>query len=280
MVETNPHDIAFISKNKAYVTCYDRADLLIVNPTTGEHLGTIDLSEYADEDGIPEMDKMTVFNVFGIIRVYVSIQRLNRTAWYAPTDTSYILEINGRTNQVTKAITLTGVNPFTDLVLDGIHLLVGEAGSWFALDGGIERINILTGETDGFIMTESELGGNILDFEMYPKYTRISGLVLSLVEHYLGISLIPRYSYALISDLSFNTSLVSFNQNDQSSTIVYSTDGYQLADMTISDKGSLYLADRTFGQPGIRIFNAKTGNQETTSPIDVGTYPPVHITLI
>ena len=279
-VETNPHDIAFISKNKAYVTCYDSTDLLIVNPTTGEHLGTIDLSEYADEDGFPEMDKMTVFNVFGITRVYVSIQRLNRTAWYAPTDTSYILEINGRTNQVTKAITLTGVNPFTDLVLDGIHLLVGEAGSWFALDGGIERINILTGETDGFIMTESELGGNILDFEIYPRYTRIPGLILSVIEQYFGISLFDRYNHALISDLSFNTSLVAFDSNEKTVDKVYSTNGYQLADMTISNRGMILLADRTPGMSGIRIFNAVLGTQETTDPIDVGTYPPVHITII
>ncbi len=277
---TNPHDIAFISKNKAYVTCYDSTDLLIVNPTTGERLGNISLSKYADDDGIPEMDKMTVFSFLGITRVYVSIQRLNRTAWYAPTDTSCILEINGRTNQVTKEITLTGVNPFTDLVLDGIHLLVGEAGSWFAMDGGIERINLLTGETEGFIINETNLGGNILDFEMYPKYTGVFGLVLSLVEDYLGISLIQRCSYALISDLSFNTSLVSFNEQDQSSTSIYSTDGYQLADMAISDKGSLYLADRSPSQPGIRIFNVVSGNQETTSAIDVGAYPPIHVTLI
>ena len=279
-VETNPHDIAFISKDKAYVTCYDRADLLIVNPTTGKHLGTIDLSEYADEDGIPEMDKMTVFNFFGITKVYVSIQRLNRTAWYAPTDTSYILEINGNTNKITKAITLTGVNPSTDLVLDGIFLLVGEVGSWFALDGGIERINILTGETDGFIMTESELGGNILDFETYPKYAGIPGLILSVVEQYFGISLFDRYNHALISDLSFNTSLVAFDSNEKTVDTVYSTNGYQLADMTISDRGMILLADRTPGMSGIRIFNAILGTQETTDPIDVGTYPPVHITMI
>ena len=115
---------------------------------------------------------------------------------------------------------------------------------------------------------------------MYPKYTGVFGLVLSLVEDYLGISLIQRCSYALISDLSFNTSLVSFNEQDQSSTSIYSTDGYQLADMAISDKGSLYLADRSPSQPGIRIFNVVSGNQETTSAIDVGAYPPIHVTLI
>src|SRR5262249_28679681 len=60
---SNPVDIAFISATKAYVTLYGRTQLLIVNPSapadcTGFELGMIDLSQFADADGIPEMDQM------------------------------------------------------------------------------------------------------------------------------------------------------------------------------------------------------------------------------
>ena len=278
---TNPQDIAFISNNKAYVTCYDTTDLLIVNPTTGEHLGTIDLSEYADDDGIPEMHKMVSFKFLGKNRVYVTIQRLDRDNWFAPTDKSYIVELDGDKDTVIRAIQLTQVNPSTAPVLDGIHILVGETGSWFdGEDGGIERINIFTNEAEGFIVSEADLGGNIIDFDIYNKYSGLKGLILSLLDHHLGIMLLKRNIYAIVSDMTYNTSLMSFNLKEQTSTELFSTEGYQLADLAINDKGGLYLADRTPGSSGIRIFNAKTGEQETSTPIDVGNYPPVHITFL
>jgi DNA-binding beta-propeller fold protein YncE len=278
---TNPQDIAFISNNKAYVTCYDTTDLLIVNPTTGEHLGTINLSEYADDDGIPEMHKMVAFKFLGKNRVYVTIQRLDRDNWFAPTDKSYIVELDGDKDTVIRAIQLTQVNPSTAPILDGIHILVGETGSWFdGEDGGIERINIFTNEAEGFIISEADLGGNIVDFDIYNKYSGLKGLILSLLDHHLGIMLLKRNIYAIVSDMSFNTSLMSFNLKEQTSTELFSTEGYQLADLAINDKGGLYLADRTSTSPGIRIFDTKTGEQETSTPIDVGDYPPVHITFL
>jgi len=278
---TNPQDIAFISENKAYVTCYDTTNLLIVNPTTGEHLGTIDLSEYADDDGIPEMHKMVAFKFLGKSRVYVTIQRLDRDDWFAPTDKSYIVELDGDKDTIIRAIQLTQVNPSTAPVLDGIHILVGETGSWFdGEDGGIERINIFTNEAEGFIVSEAELGGNIVDFDIYQKYSGLKGLFFSLLDHRLGITLLKRNIYAIVSDMSYNTKLVSFNLKDQTSSELFSTEGYQLADLAINDKGGLYLADRTPAALGIHIFDAKTGEQETSSPIDVGNYPPVHIAFL
>ena len=278
---TNPQDIAFISNNKAYVTCYDTTDLLIVNPTTGEHLGTIDLSEYADDDGIPEMHKMVAFKFLGKNRVYVTIQRLDRDNWFTPTDKSYIVELDGDKDTVIRAIQLTQVNPSTAPVLDGIHILVGETGSWFdGEDGGIERINIFTNEAEGFLVSEDDLGGNIVDFDIYHKYFGLKGLFFSILDQYFGITLLKRNIYAIVSDISYNTKLVSFNLKDQTSAELFSTDGYQLADLAINDKGGLYLADRTQTAPGIYIFDTKTGEQETSSPIDVGNYPPVHIAFL
>jgi len=55
---SNPHDIAFASPTRAYVTRFESTDLWIVNPVTGAHTGTVSLAAFADADGIPEMDRL------------------------------------------------------------------------------------------------------------------------------------------------------------------------------------------------------------------------------
>jgi len=105
-------------------------------------------------------------------------------------------------------------------------------------------------------------------------------LILSLAEHFLGFSLQNQYGYAIVSDIAYNTKLKSFDIIDRPSSEIFETEGYQLVDMSITGKGKLCLADRTFGSSGVRIFNVKSKEQETTDPIDVGTYPPIHITII
>jgi len=277
---SNPQDIAFISEDKAYVSCYDTTDLLIVNPTTGEHLGTIDLSEYADDDGIPEMHKMVSFKFFRKSRVYLTIQRLDRENWFEPTDKSYIIEIDGDQDTIIRAIQLSQVNPSTAPILDGPRILVGETGSWYDdEDGGIESINIFTNKAEGFIISEADLGGNIVDFDIYKTYNRLRGLFLFFLDNVLGIKLFTRNIYSIVSDLSYNTKLVSYNLKDNSHMELYSTEGYQLADLKINDKGEVYIADRNEIEPGIIIFDVESGDQKTNNPIDVGSYPPVHITF-
>ena len=49
---TNPQDIAFRSPTKAYIPLYERNEILIMDPTTGAHEGIIDLSAFADADGL------------------------------------------------------------------------------------------------------------------------------------------------------------------------------------------------------------------------------------
>ena len=87
---SNPQDIAFISDSKAYVTRYDSNELWIVNPTTGVHTGTVDLSSLADSDGLCEMDKMIIVNNL----LFVSLQRLDRNYYWLPSGTSYIAVVD------------------------------------------------------------------------------------------------------------------------------------------------------------------------------------------
>jgi len=278
---TNPYDIAFLSLEKAYVTLYDSTELLIVNPSTGEHLGTIDFSEYADADGIPEMHKMVAFSILGMKRVYVTIQRLNRSQFFAPTEESYLLELDGDKDEIIRSITLTGVNPTTAPIKRGKYIYVGETGSWMnATDGGIERVHLFTNEAEGFVFTEEELGGNLVDFDFYPKFNGVVDTFLSFAEQFFGFTFPINYGFALISDIGFNTALVSFDETTEEITSLTTSEGWQLVDLACSKQGDVVVADRTFEAEGVHIFHAKTREEITSEPLAVGSLPPIHVTFL
>ena len=165
---TNPKDIAFVSPGKIFVSRYDSNDLLIMDPATGVHLGTIDLSQFADGDGLCEMDHMIMKD--GIL--FVSIQRIDRNNYWMPVGDSYIAVVDAAADTLidvdpgspgVQAIPLSASNPFTDLKFDsdGYTILVGCVGLWGLKDGGIEMIDPVTMTSRGFMITETAAGGDI-----------------------------------------------------------------------------------------------------------------------
>jgi DNA-binding beta-propeller fold protein YncE len=244
---SNPSDIAFISATKAYVTRYELADLLIVNPQNGATLGTIPLGAFADADGIPEMDRM--IQVGG--RVFVSLQRLDRNAGFTPADSSLIVVIDSQTNTVidanpalagTQGIRLTGTQPFTDFAFDKptSRLLIGCVGFFGALDGGIEWIDPVQLKSLGYAISEAALGGDVNDLVW-------GG---------------PQRSWAIVSDASFNTLLVSWTANGPALTdTLLAPGGFSLADAALNDRGEVYVAKNDFTSPGVFVFDGATGTQ-------------------
>ncbi|MEM4258603.1 MAG: hypothetical protein QXL17_05570 [Candidatus Thermoplasmatota archaeon] len=277
---TNPQDIAFISESKAYVTCYDSCDLLIVNPSTGDHLGTIDLSSFADDDGIPEMHRMLALQFRGKHRVYVTVQRLNRSAFYAPTDTSYLVEINADTDTVLHGIELEKTNPISTPFLDGYYVVVVCVGSWFdPADGGVERIHLFSNSAEGCILTEQEAGGNIINYDIYPRYRGRRGCIRMWIEERFPVFAKNRTEVFLVSDPLWNTHLVHRYTTDKKIREIYGTSGYNLPDCAVSNNGFVFLCDRSADASGIRVFDARTGDQITQQPLQVGLLPPGMITL-
>lgn len=252
---TNPQDIAVVSPTKAYVSRLGSADLLIVNPTNGSTLGTISLAAYADADGLPEAHRMIIHGG----RVFLSLQRLFN---FAPTDTAYVAVIDVAADTLidvdpnqagTQAILLNGANPNTDLVHDSVAnlILVGQTGAFGVPDGGVEAIDPITLEALKFETTEAQLGGDINDIALTS-----SGR-----------------AYAVVSDASFNTKLVRWDRTDGSlANTLYNPGGFNIADIEIDATDDLWLCDRTFAAPGIRIFNTATDTQ-TGGLIDVGLPP-------
>lgn len=254
---TNPHDVAFVNDQKAYVTLYEESELMIINPAARSDCsdfvrGAIDLTSVADADGIPDMDLMTIVGD----RLYVMLQRLDiNTILRLPADNGALAVIDTTSDSLIDTIELSGENPFQATkglpVRDG-KLYVSQVGLFNELDGGIERVDLATGRAEGFFVTEADLGGDITDF-----------VIVS-----------DTLAYALISRPGFSSALVSFNPTTrQVLDTLTETEGYMLFDIELNDRGELYLADRARQRDGVRIYRASDGMPLVDQPIDVGLAP-------
>jgi DNA-binding beta-propeller fold protein YncE len=256
---SDPHDIVFVSGTKAYVSRGNETELLIVNPSTGSHLGTVDLSAFSDADGTPEMDCMILIGDL----LFVSIQRLDRNDYWFPVSPSYLAVIDTRADTLydcdtdtpgVQAVELTGTDPFGELHFDPYAGLVyfTSVGRWGMIDGGVERVDPSALESLGFLLTESASGGDINDVVIFS----------------------PSIGYAVVTDASFNNLLVRFDPSTGALTdTLYEPGDYVLADIEISPGGELFLCDRTATDPGIRIYDASTGGAIVGGTIDVGLPP-------
>jgi hypothetical protein len=162
----NPHGLIFLSAEKAYLLRYGKTTAWIVNPSATTEaefkLGELDLSAYADQDGVPEMDAGVI--VDGIL--YVTTQRLDRTDGWAPKNTSYVVLFDTETDEEidtgtqntdnVKGIALPGPNTGAIQYLadnDTIYIqAAGDLGSTYAnrdpaYTGGIITLNPATYET-------------------------------------------------------------------------------------------------------------------------------------
>ena len=254
---TNPQDIAVVTPQKAIIPRFDKADLLVIHPADGTVLGNIDISEYADADGLPEAAQ--ALTVDG--RVYVTLQRIDQVTW-APSQFSSVLIIDGATNAVTAQVKLNVKNPtgklrFSD-AMNGL-VLVG-TGAWGVLDGGIEVMG-LNGALTGTLVTESTLGGDVSD-----------AVIASATKGFAIVS--------VAGESGSNTHLVVFNpQTGMKDATLIVSNGYQLYNLELTKDGKLWVADRTPTGPGVRIFNVTDNVEQTAAPLGVGL-PPSMICLV
>ncbi len=257
---SNPQDICFVDEHRAFVTRHLSAELWEVDPATGEHTDSIDLSPLADSDGIPEMHSMAIHGE----RLYVTLQRLD-AAWL-PVPPSYLAVIDLATNALVdmdpempgmQGIPLTGTNPrclITREPLTGCFL-IGTAGADGVLDGGLERFDPRTEESLGFVVTEAALGG---DLNAWGSADGITG-----------------YAIAMTPFPDSFTSLLAF---DFASGAILGTlsDPQTYAHTHIfvdAPRQQVFVTDRTYENPGIRVFDAQTFAPVIPQPLGTGLYP-------
>ncbi|MBN2183714.1 MAG: T9SS type A sorting domain-containing protein [Candidatus Krumholzibacteriota bacterium] len=256
---TNPQDIAFRSETKAYISSFDTNELLIMNTVTGEITGSIDLSSFADSDGLCEM--AYIFIKHDIL--FAAIQRIDRNNYWGPVGDSYIAVVDCAADTLIdcdpvtpglQSIALTGTNPFSEIRFDPVSqkLHLSCVGWWGMQDGGIEIVNPYTFQSEGYLLTEAAAGGDINDFDI------------------LG----AEKGYAIVTNSIFHTELISF---DPAAGIkiatLYSPGAYVINDIELSPYGELFLADQTPTDPGIRIFDTGTDSEITSSPLYTGLPP-------
>lgn len=257
---TNPQDVEVVSPTRAYVSLYERSYLLILNPLDGQHVGSIDLSIFADADGLPEAAEMARVGD----RLFVCLQRLDRPGGYVPANPSYIAVVDLATDQLvdtdpgtpgTQAIVLTGRNPFSELAVDPVRgkLYVAESGSHAALDGGAEFVDPVDLRAEGFFITEQALGGSLTGIRLWADCT----------------------GYAIANDASYRTKLVRFDRcTGQALGTCWQSAGYDLSDVEIDwERAQVLVADRDLMVPGVRIFAAGACQQITSNPIGFGLPP-------
>jgi hypothetical protein len=262
---SNPHDIVFVSPTEAYITRYELGTVLKMNPQTGATITTIDLSGFADPDGIPEMSQMFVNGS----RLYVMVQRLDRPNYFAPTAYSTLAVIDITTDTVVdmspapgvQGIELLFTNPFSEVnyrVVGGTTKAYFSCVGFFALaDAGVIECDLADPSAQSVLLTESAAGGDIVDVEIIS----------------------PTKGYAVVSSASFDTELIAFDPSTglKIGSSLYAPGGYNIADIEPSPLG-LLVSDRTPTGPGIRRWDMTSDTQITTSPINVGL-PPFDIVI-
>ncbi len=254
----NPYDIAVLSSTRAYVTRYERRELWIVDPSTGAKTGEIDLGAFADADGTPEMDRIAVVGPLA----FVSLQRVDRNAGFIPTDSSLVAVIDTRTDQLVdcdpiapgvQAIHLPRTNPVTDFAFDRTtsRLLLGCAGFYGALDGGIVAIDAAMLTSTQVVATDAALGGDCNDL----------------------VWLSPDHAYVIVSTPSFVTQLVRWNPATGAvGPTLFDPGAFALSDVEYDGAGQLWLCDSRFVGGAVRRFSTAT-DLAAGAPI-VCTLPP------
>ena len=282
---TNPQDIAVVSSTRAYVSRYETNELLEVDLVTGAGVDSISLASFADGDGLCEMHRMHVSGR----RLFVELQRMVRHTWpdpWVPEPPSMLAVIDIDTRQLVdvdsavpgvQAIALAGTNPIAPIVEDPDDgdLLVPEAGQYGVIDeAGIERVNPISLRSEGFLVRENDLGGDLIDFAV--RIGGREGDPSALARGGSGPT--DRTIFAIVSLAGSNTALLMVSANGGEVLDTLRNPGsFTLADVLLHD-GKLFLSDRDYERPGIRVYDALTGDS-LAGPVATGL-PPAELLLL
>lgn len=250
----NIQDIGFAPDGTAYVSCYDAAELLHVDPETGQILQVVSTAAFADADGLPETGWLHVRDD----RLFVSCQRLDRDAWYAPVGDSYLLVLDLATNAWidcdpvqpgVQGILLAATNPGARIQDAGDRLLVALVGNYGLQDGGVDVVDPQTLASLGLEVTEAELGGDLVD-----------------------LAATGDVRHVVVADPSWVTHVSRYEPGGAPTTVLTGA-GYDHAAIAPGGDALLLVADRRLGHAGVRVLDVASGVELTDDPIDVGLPP-------
>lgn len=275
---SNPQDIAAVSDEKAYISRLDAQsdaattdDILIVNPLTGDVLGSIDLTPYTADDGDRLARAAQMVLVDG--RLYVCLQDLPANLMNPANTNGKVAVIDTETDTVidvdpdldgTQAIELAGMNP-SDITYSPLteKFYVASTGKRvaFVVDvsdatGGIESFHLDDDEqyvSEGIVIDDAAFGADVTE--------------VRLASAELGFTIVGSTAIAAFDPTTF--AVVDPN--------VYQTPGFFLPDFSIDQDGRLLVAEQDFMGPGVVFLNAD--GTKVAGPTAVGA-PPSSITFV
>jgi hypothetical protein len=254
---SNPHDIMVVDRRTAYVSRHASYLLYEVDPSTGELRSTINLSMFADEDGIPEMSMMARDGH----HLFVQIQRIG--PGLASASPAYLAVIDIRTNQLVDAdpglpgvqgIMLTGPVPSFKMEIDESlrRLYVSEPGEHHDSAGGIDEIDLDTLTALGFLPSEVQIPLNITGFTL-----------VSPVKGYV----IAHTDIALSSHLQPYSRIDGSAMGDQVYATLTQVDS--VAHDPVTDQ--IFFPDPRLD--GVMVFDATDQKQLSPGPVNTGPDP-------
>jgi len=261
---TDAWDMVFVNTNKAYVSRLGSPKLLIIDPTTLRSTGTIDLSSLVkptDSDGSPDPAYMLIRNGM----VYVALRHIDFKQSQLPiVARGEVVVIDATTDRIVSVITLNGKDPASEFQFSPNlnRILISSVGNFGVIDDGIEAINPDTNTVDPqFAVSEASMGGDITAFVIV---SRTKG-------------------FAIVSDATFANALITFDPSsgERLNSLVGPLD-VLMAHLAVNSRNEVYVAvvDTTMATSGLRIFDTVTDIEITSTPLNVGQFPPVFTVFI
>lgn len=253
---TNPHDVAVASDGMLWVPRFNMSSLAILRDD-GTLAGEVDLSAYADDDGLPEMESAIAIGD----KVYVALERLSWAgSRYVTNESSLVLGLDVATRSVVETIPLEGRVPFGRLFPspdDENVFFVAVPGNFDEIDArdGIERVDTKSG-TSRLVARETDLGGSVSEIAIASEDE----------------------AYAIVArpEATNDTSLVRFRPStgEVTSTLATTPGEYRLWGLAIVGN-DIVVGDRERKGPRIRVYSRDTGTERGSIPLEV--LPPVSI---
>lgn len=261
----NIHQIAVISKTKAYVTQYGDNKIAIIDPSDGNVTGSISLSHDRFIHNGEEVPYMSSAMVVGD-KAYIALQRLKtfQGDWGPYPDigdsTGMIVVIDTDSDEIIEEITLKKGNPAAMDTCDD-YLYVSSTGSWSdQTDGGIEKINCSNDRNEGVVVKEEKFGGDITSIVM-----------ISASQAYVAVGMYD-------DDYNFSTVVKECDPSAGSVDAMIESVKDAFGGMAY-DGTNLYIGDRSATDPGVVVIDP-SDNSKVAGPIDVGSLPPSSLAVL
>lgn len=261
-------DMITAGRCSAYLTRRNATRLLHLDLCSGATRESVDLSEYADPDGIPDLGAMAI----DAGRLFVQVRRYNEDVATRFVPPAYLAVIDLASEQLvdvdpatpgTQAIELEGTSPKhrMQVVHATRQLFVSASGGFFDA-GGIEAVDLTTLRSAGLVIREADgmIGADVGPFVMI---TPDSGYLVFSTDLILSSHL---HAFSISGGLNPNALNVSVD--------------YAVPALVHDPvANALVLPDGVFGRQGVLIFDATTGARLSSAPVPTAG-PPTDVLLL